>query len=370
MRSGPHIPAYPPLEQGSRTMKPKFLFVACLALASCFAHTQTGQYVTIGDPAPALKPAKWLKGAPISSFAKGKLYVVEFWATWCNPCKENIPHLTELAKKYKGQVSIIGVSIWESLKEGEGDPMKKVSDFVKDQGPKMDYFVAADGPKNVIADAWMKAASEGGIPCSFIINGEGKVAWIGHPAKMEDVLKKVIDGTYDVASAREKREIELNVTRPIDEAIGAKDYKKAVKAIDSALVKRPQLEYNLTYPRLVALYHADLEQGKTLSAKILKDSNQAIGAYQMMSSIFATQTDLSKPAYEFGRGIIDEAIKFDQGVFMFMAMKAATYFNMGDKAQAIKFGEESVALADKEPNASPQIKTMLKKNLEKYREGK
>lgn len=351
-------------------MKPKSLFVGLVCFSAFLANAQTAHYVTIGDPAPAMKPAKWLKGTPITSFKKGKLYVVEFWATWCHPCKENIPHLTELAKKYKGQVSIVGVSIWESLKEGQGDPMKKVADFVKEQGPKMDYFVAADGPKNVIADAWMKAASEGGIPCSFIINGEGKVAWIGHPAKMEDVLKQVIAGTYNVASAREKREIELNVTRPIDEAITAKDYKKAVKAIDTALAKRPQLEYNLTYPRLVALYHADLEQGKTLSAKILKESNQAIGAYQMMSSIFATQTDLSKTAYEFGLGVIDEAITYNQGVFMFTAMKAATFFNMGDKDQAIKFGEESVALADKEPNASPEIKAMLKKNLEKYKAAK
>lgn len=348
----------------------KKLILPILLAISALSHAEPAKYITIGDPAPPLKPAKWLKGKPITSFEKGKFYVVEFWATWCNPCKENIPHLTELAKKYKDQVSIIGVSIWESVKEGETDPMKKVADFVKQQGSAMDYIVAADGPKNVIADDWMKAASEGGIPCSFIINGEGKIAWIGHPAKMEETLKKVLDGTYDVAAARTKREFELNFTRPIDEAMAAKDYAKAVKAIDRALEKRPELEYTLTYPRLVALYHTDLPKGIELSKKILTESNRAIGAYQMMASIFATQPKLSKEAYEFGIGLIDEAITLNQGVHMFTAMKAEAYFHLGDKAKAIQLGEEAVKLAEKEPHASKEQLALLTKNLAKYKAAK
>ena len=345
-----------------------FLLSAVCALTA-LAGAQPGRYVTIGDPAPAFKPAKWLKGTPVASFEPGKLYVVEFWATWCGPCKENIPHLTELAKKYQGQVSIIGVDIWESAKGG-GDYMKKVTDFVKSQGSKMDYNVAVDTPRDDIANAWMKAASEGGIPCSFIIGRDGKVAWIGHPAKMEETLKQVIDGTYDATAARNKREIELEVTRPIGEAMEAKNYKAAAKAIDSALEKRPQLKYSLMYSLLVALYHSDLDRGMALSQQVLKESNGEIGAYQMMSSIFATQTDLSPAAYKFGLGIIDEATTKGLGVFMFKAMKAATYFNMGNKDEAIKVGEEAVALSEKDPNSTPELRELLKKNLAKFKAAK
>src|ERR1051325_3573232 len=71
--------------------------------------------VKIGDPAPELKVMTWVKGEPVKGYEKGKIYVVELWATWCLPCKECIPHLTELQRAYKDRgVRVVGVSIWEN----------------------------------------------------------------------------------------------------------------------------------------------------------------------------------------------------------------------------------------------------------------
>src|SRR5438045_7958134 len=70
-----------------------------------------------GDVAPPLKLVKWLKGTPVEQFEPGKTYVIEFWATWCGPCKAAMPHLSELAKKYEGKITFIGVDVWETSKD-------------------------------------------------------------------------------------------------------------------------------------------------------------------------------------------------------------------------------------------------------------
>ncbi|MGX9121061.1 TlpA disulfide reductase family protein, partial [Mesorhizobium sp. BHbsci] len=53
------------------------------------------------SPAPAIKVQSWLRGEPLTAFQPGKLYIVEFWATWCGPCVSAMPHLAELQDKYK-----------------------------------------------------------------------------------------------------------------------------------------------------------------------------------------------------------------------------------------------------------------------------
>ena len=63
----------------------------------------------VGDPAPPLKATKWVQGSEVASLEKGKVYVVEFWATWCGPCIVMMPHLGDLQREYKNQgVTIIG----------------------------------------------------------------------------------------------------------------------------------------------------------------------------------------------------------------------------------------------------------------------
>ncbi len=61
-------------------------------------QSASAQTLGLGDPAPALAVKEFVKGAPVTAFQKGNVYVVEFWATWCGPCRTSIPHLTELQK--------------------------------------------------------------------------------------------------------------------------------------------------------------------------------------------------------------------------------------------------------------------------------
>lgn len=142
----------------------------------------------VGDAAPALAIDKWVKGDAVKGFEKGKVYVVEFWATWCGPCIKAIPHLTELQKEHK-DVTFVGVAASE---RGEiGEQLKKVQDFVAKQGEKMEYRVGFDGDGEM-REGWMRAAGQRGIPCTFIVNGEGKIAWIGHPNNLDEALAPLV----------------------------------------------------------------------------------------------------------------------------------------------------------------------------------
>jgi thiol-disulfide isomerase/thioredoxin len=145
----------------------------------------------VGDAAPAIAVEKWVKGEPVKAFEKGKTYVVEFWATWCPPCRESIPHLTKLQKEYP-KVTFMGIASSEAMpKEGEPDKrLEALETFVKQQKDKMEYRVAFDGAR-AMGKPWMDASGQDGIPCAFLVDKAGKIRWIGHPMEMEKPLKEL-----------------------------------------------------------------------------------------------------------------------------------------------------------------------------------
>src|SRR5438105_7662375 len=92
---------------------------------------QPAATLKVGDKAPGLSVEKWVKGDEVKGFEANKVYVVEFWATWCGPCKESIPHLTKLQKDFKDKsVTVIGVA----ASENGSDKLGGLKKFVKDKG--------------------------------------------------------------------------------------------------------------------------------------------------------------------------------------------------------------------------------------------
>src|SRR4051794_38543923 len=164
--------------------------------------------LAVGDDAPALAVSTWMQGDEVKSFEKGRVYVVEFWATWCGPCIVMMPHVAELQRQYKKDVTVIGFSAKDKL----GNNEERVAEFVKKRGPKLGYtFAYEEGDKT--REAWMTAAGRGGIPCAFVVDREGKVAFIGHPMYLDVVLPRVVSGKWQYKEGMQEIEaIEKEVT--------------------------------------------------------------------------------------------------------------------------------------------------------------
>jgi peroxiredoxin len=119
---------------------------------------------------------------------KGKGVIVNFWATWCPPCRAEIPDMVELQKEYESKgFSFIGIAV--------GDDEEKVKAFVAAQ--KVNYPVAI-GTRE-LAMSYGKFTQEGairGIPTSFVINGKGEIVeyFVGarNKAAFAEAIKKAI----------------------------------------------------------------------------------------------------------------------------------------------------------------------------------
>src|SRR4051812_26135981 len=78
-----------------------------LGLATAVAGKELWGQSVLNQKAPENGVEKWLTGQPET---KGKFVLIDFWATWCPPCRESIPELNEIQRKFAGKLVVIGLS--------------------------------------------------------------------------------------------------------------------------------------------------------------------------------------------------------------------------------------------------------------------
>ena len=144
--------------------------------------------LTVGSPAPAFSPEKFLSGTEFRALEPGKVYVVEFWATWCGPCLRAMPHLAKLQAD-NPDIVVVGIAGMERVRDAEGRE-KKVNDFLQSRGGSVGFPIAVDHDGSM-AIAWMNAAKKTSIPCSFVVGKDGRIAYVGHPeAGLDDAVRR------------------------------------------------------------------------------------------------------------------------------------------------------------------------------------
>jgi len=123
--------------------------------------------------APAFVVEKWISQEPD---LRGKFVLLDFWATWCGPCKRSIPHLNGLQSRFKDRLVVVGIS-----DESEGD-VRMMSK------PVIEYSSAIDERKRLSEEFEVQA-----IPHSVLINPEGIVRFEGMPDYLnEKSLEKIL----------------------------------------------------------------------------------------------------------------------------------------------------------------------------------
>jgi serine/threonine protein kinase/tetratricopeptide (TPR) repeat protein len=299
----------------------------------------------IGDAAPPLAFRTFLKGDPISQFESGKIYVLDFFYPEIASVGSSIPTMSRLQKKYPN-ITFVGVGVLErndfrfrTQLESNGD---RVSHRIAAEAfPPSDTSLVDNGRMNV---TWLKAAGQK-LPATFIVNGEGKIAWVGDLLDVETCLTNIIAKRWDLTDAAIKERKLQEIRGKLSSAERSGETKKIVELADASISIDPQSERSFTYKKLLALQKA-------------KDWDQTVKVGERFADIMISSPELlNNLAWTFVTGSESKlkklglklAEKADRTADQNDAATADTYakalFETGDISKALEVQNRAMKLA-------------------------
>jgi thiol-disulfide isomerase/thioredoxin len=269
----------------------------------------------IGDPAPPLRLKAWLKGGPIDSFKKDNVYILEFWATWCKPCVATMPHMSAIANKYSGKATVIGIDVAER----PATSLKKLKNFVDSMGRRFDFPIAAED-SSLMVTGWLDGTGQGrGIPRTIVINGDGKIAWIGYPTQLDEVLPQILNNTWNMQAALTSRNERMRLAA-LDDSLSFElavyggdpnkgDYRgkpqEALRLIAGIVKKEPGLKYapSVGANTFTALLKTDPKKACEYARQLMAAPNQGYPNYYLIYGtieFYSTKLELPPDVYRLG----------------------------------------------------------------------
>lgn len=314
------------------------------------AQLQTERSLYPGDNAPSLRGGVWLKGTPIHTFKPGEVYILDFGGVLCGPCRAFIPHLTNLASRYAGQVTVVGVYVYENGLNREDTVSTLYQDnvrrFVARMGDQIRYKVVVDGPALPLARTWMEAGGYTGLPTTFIVNKEGRMVWAGYPPDVESVLIEVLAGRFNIAAGEAVGRRRTSLESRIYYLKKRNDYQTALLLIDSAIQVTP-VDKSLYYQKFNILLAYDETAAYTFARWVASSpcANSEPVLFDMAHEIMSQSSTLKKTDTGLVLDLTDKALKLSRSDVVsafILDVRAQAFFLQGKFSQALQTGQKAL----------------------------
>ncbi|MQX76375.1 TlpA disulfide reductase family protein, partial [Sinorhizobium medicae] len=319
--------------------------------------------------APALEVQNWIGGELLANCQPGKVYVLEFFSTTCGFCVAPMLNLIQLQQKYRDRgLEVVGVAASEKAATAD-EAQVNLEAWLTEKFPKLNFRVGIDCTGEM-EKLWKEASFSFGVPYSFVVDRDSRIAFIGHPTDLDSVLPQVLDGTWrssDQAKAvdreriAEGREEALvnSVLDKFDAAIEMEDWKTALSAIEEAIALMPdEIDLRTTHVETLLYKMRDMQTGLVILRQLVHDAidrNDQEWLLNALDQLFNPEeydyTDFpSAERLAMGKELSEHilaltALKDEVKVSYYRAV-APYYYESGDIARAEELLELALKLVD------------------------